>query len=370
MQIKSLELSDIRNYQSLDMSFSGGTNILYGDNAQGKTNILEAIYMCASTKSHRGSRDREVIRFGCSEGHIRSMIERDGATYRIDMHLREGRAKGIAVDGVRCKRAAELVGRLIVVSFAPEDLAVVKSGPSERRRFLNMELCQLDPVYLSQLADYNRLLEGRNKVLKDVYDNPGNELLLDVQDEKLAELGDRIIRRRDLFVRDICEMITPTHERITGGRERLTIKYLPNVMDGGLKAALKNNRRKDIALGQTTAGPHKDDFIFTIDDDIDIRRYGSQGQQRTAALSLKLSEIEMVRSIKGENPVLLLDDVLSELDVHRQNDLLSSIGGIQTIITCTGLDEFISRRLRIDRVFRIVGGNVTKESKADGDINE
>ena len=358
MIIRSLSLSDIRNYSELSLDFEPGINILYGDNAQGKTNVLEAIGLIATTRSHRGSKDREIIRFGCSEGHIRSIIERDSATYRVDMHLREGRAKGIAIDGVRLKRAAQLVGQLFVVSFTPEDLGVVKSGPSERRRFMDMELCQLDSVYLTDLTRYNRLIAERNRVLKGLWEHPENEMLLDIQDAQLVQLGQAVIARRKAFLEEIEETVAAVHRKLTGGKEDLKVIYSPDTDGERLEESLKKNRQRDIAMKQTTCGPHKDDFVFRITGDIDLRKYGSQGQQRTAALSLKLSEIELIKRIKGENPVLLLDDVLSELDSSRQKDLLDSMGGIQTIITCTGLDEFIDGRLRIDRVFRVTDGHV------------
>lgn len=359
MIIHSLELADIRSYEALAIDFSSGTNILYGDNAQGKTNILEAICLIATTRSHRGSRDRDIIRFGCKEGHIRSVIERDNITCRIDMHLRGGRSKGIAIDGVRLKRAAQLVGRLAVVAFTPEDLGIVKNGPAERRRFLDMELCQLDPVYLTNLSKYNKLISERNRVLKDLYDHPENEMLLDVMDAQLVTLGRSLIARRRSFLLESRDTVISIHRKLTRGREELSVIYEPDADEDSLEERLSDSRRRDIAMKQTTVGPHKDDFAFRIQGDLDLRRYGSQGQQRTAALSLKLSEIETVKKVKGENPVLLLDDVLSELDSSRQSDLLDSIGSIQTIVTCTGLDDLIGGRLKIDRVFRV------SEGKAD-----
>lgn len=367
MIIKSLELADFRNYEKLNIEFSSGTNILYGDNAQGKTNILEAIYLSATTKSHKSSKDKEIVRFGKDEGHIRTILEKDGAHYRVDMHLRKNKSKGIAIDGQKIKRASDLVGRLNVVFFSPEDLSIIKDGPSERRRFMDMELCQLDQIYLNNLAKYNKLLVERNKVLKNLYDHPENSVLLDVQDKQLIEYGSVIIRTREKFIKELNEIIGPIHEKLTGGREKLSIFYEPNIDLDNFENKQRQSREKDMILKQTTVGPHKDDFSFIVKSEnsteaIDIRKFGSQGQQRTASLSLKLSEIEIVKKSKKENPVLLLDDVLSELDSNRQNYLLNTIGDIQTIITCTGLDEFVNNRFAIDKLFKVVNGTVTSEN--------
>ena len=369
MIIKSLELADFRNYDNLKIDFSSGTNILYGDNAQGKTNILEAIYVSATTKSHKGSKDKEIINFGKEEAHIRTILEKDNAEYRVDMHLRKNKSKGIAIDGQKIKRASDLIGRLNVVFFSPEDLSIIKNGPSERRRFMDMELCQLDHIYLNSLSKYNKLVVERNKVLKDLFEKPENSVLLDVQDKQLCEYGSVIIKAREKFIRELNEIISPIHEKLTGGKELLSVYYEPNVSFEEFEKKLSASRKKDMYAGQTTIGPHKDDFSFIVKkaqdpekEGIDIRKYGSQGQQRTASLSLKLSEIEIVKKSKKDNPVLLLDDVLSELDSNRQNYLLNTIGDIQTIITCTGLDEFVNNRFEIDKLFKVTEGTVSSEN--------
>ncbi len=367
MIIKSLELADFRNYDNLKIDFSSGTNILYGDNAQGKTNILEAIYVSATTKSHKGSKDKEIIGFGKQEAHIRTILEKDNAQYRVDMHLRANKSKGIAIDGQKIKRASDLIGMLNVVFFSPEDLSIIKNGPSERRRFMDMELCQLDQIYLNSLSKYNKIVVERNKVLKDLFEHPENSVLLDVQDKQLCEYGSIIIKAREKFITELGEIIRPIHEKLTGGKELLSVYYEPNVELADFEKKLSASRKKDIYAKQTTVGPHKDDFSFIVkrleeDDGIDIRKFGSQGQQRTASLSLKLSEIEIVKKSKKENPVLLLDDVLSELDSNRQNYLLNTIGNIQTIITCTGLDEFVNNRFEIDKLFKVTEGTVSSEN--------
>lgn len=364
MIIKSLELADFRNYDSLHIDFSKGTNILYGDNAQGKTNILEAIYLSATTKSHKGSKDKDIINFNKEEAHIRTYLEKDNMDIRVDMHLRKNKTKGIAIDGQKIKKAAELLGLLNVVFFSPEDLSIIKNGPAERRRFVDMELCQLDQFYLYNLNHYNKIVNQRNKLLKDMYFNPSLRETLNIWDSQLISFGSKIIERRQLFVEQLNSIIYDIHKKLSGGREELEVKYEPDVMIEDYENNLMIYQDRDVKLKQTTVGPHRDDFCFMVKD-VDIRKFGSQGQQRTAALSLKLSEIELVKKIANENPVLLLDDVLSELDSHRQNYLLSTIGEIQTIITCTGLDEFVNNRFEIDKVFQIENGKIINNSDSE-----
>ena len=358
MVIKSIELADYRNYEALTMQFDKGTNILYGDNAQGKTNILEAIFVAATTKSHRGSKDREIVHFDKEEAHIRTYLEKEGVETRVDMHLRKSKSKGIAIDGQKIKKAADLLGLCNVVFFSPEDLGIIKNGPSERRRFVDMELCQLDSFYLYNLNHYNKIINQRNKLLKDMYMNPDLKETLNIWDMQLVSFGSKVIERRRLFVDQLNEIIYEIHKKLSGGKEELLIKYDPDVEIDEFEKKLKFSQDRDIKAKMTSVGPHRDDFSFLVGD-IDIRKYGSQGQQRTAALSLKLSEIELVKKIAKDTPVLLLDDVLSELDSNRQNYLLNSIGGIQTIITCTGLEEFVNNRFEINKVFQVHEGSVT-----------
>ena len=357
MIIKSLELADFRNYDSLHIDFSKGTNILYGDNAQGKTNILEAIFLSATTKSHKGSKDKDIINFHKEEAHIRTYLEKEEDEVRVDMHLRKNKTKGIAIDGQKIKKASELLGLLNVVFFSPEDLSIIKNGPAERRRFVDMELCQLDSFYIYNLNHYNKIVNQRNKLLKDMYFNPQLKDTLNIWDSQLVSFGSKIIERRRIFVEQLNEIILGIHKKLSGGKEELVIKYEPDVEIEDFENSMKASQEKDIKLKQTCVGPHRDDFSFMVGE-IDIRKFGSQGQQRTAALSLKLSEIELVKKVTKDTPVLLLDDVLSELDSSRQQFLLNTIGDIQTIITCTGLDEFVNNRFEIDKVFRVVEGAI------------
>ena len=361
MNIRSIELKNFRNYENLEISFDEGTNILFGDNAQGKTNILEAAYMSGTTKSHKGSRDKEMIRFGEEEAHLKTVVARGGREYQIDMHLKKNRAKGIAIDKIPIKKASELFGILNIVFFSPEDLNIIKNGPAERRRFLDSELCQLDRIYLADLTNYNKILAQRNKLLKDMIYRPGLSDTRPVWDMQLIETGKKIIRRRKQFVDELREIVSDIHYRISGGKEELFLKYEPNIDDIFFEDELSRAKEKDKKLCQTSVGPHRDDLLFSIGD-IDIRKYGSQGQQRTSALSLKLSEIELVRKSISDTPVLLLDDVLSELDSSRQNYLLNNISDTQTIITCTGLDEFVRNRFTVNRVFEVIAGHVYERS--------
>lgn len=361
MIIESIELKNYRNYDKLHMDFSHGTNILYGDNAQGKTNILEAIYVCATTKSHRGSKDKEIIQFDRDESHIKLNVRKRDVPYRIDMHLKKNRAKGVAVNGVPIKKASELFGIVNVVFFSPEDLNLIKNGPAERRRFIDLELCQLNKLYVHSLVQYNKIVTQRNKLLKDIMFRPDYEETLDIWDMQLIQYGREVIRCRDAFVSQLNDLVGPIHRQLSGEKESLHISYEPNVTVDMFEDTLRKSRPSDLKQRTTLTGPHRDDLSFIIND-IDIRRYGSQGQQRTAALSLKLAEIELVKKTVNDYPILLLDDVLSELDGSRQNHLLSGINHIQTMITCTGLEDFVNNRFRIDKIFKVVSGEVYSEN--------
>ena len=361
MVIEALDLQNYRNYELLGMTFSPQTNILYGDNAQGKTNILEAIYVAGTTKSHRAGKDREIIAFDSDEAHIKMLVRRHNIPHRIDMHLKKAKAKGVAIDGIPIKRAVDLLGIINIVFFSPEDLNIIKSGPAERRRFMDMELCQLDKIYVHNLVNYNKVLLQRNKLLKDIAFNPSLADTLDVWDEQLVSYGLELIKIRQRFVENLNGIIYDIHNRLSGNKEQLKLVYEPDVTEADFKTKLASSRDRDIRQKTTGYGPHHDDMNFLLGD-MDVRKYGSQGQQRTCALSLKLSEIELVKSITGDTPVLLLDDVFSELDANRQNYLLDSISDVQTIVTCTGLDEFINNRFHLDKVFYVTNGHVIEKN--------
>ena len=378
MIIESLELKNYRNYGELSLSFDPGTNLLYGDNAQGKTNILEALYYCASAKSHRGSKDREIIRFGEEEAHVKLILRKRDVPYRIDMHLKKNSAKGIAVNGMPIRRASELFGILNAVLFSPEDLNIIKNGPSDRRRFMDLELCQLNRSYVHALVSYNRALVQRNRLLKDISFQPELRETLDLWDSQLVNYGSQLIRERRAFLARLNPVIGPIHAGLTGGKEEISVIYDGNTDEQEFGNSLMRARESDLRQKITSVGPHRDDIGFfvkrtdaeaslaAVPSDrrgMDLRRYGSQGQQRTAALSLKLSEIGLMEQTTGESPVLLLDDVLSELDTDRQKQLLRTISRIQTVITSTGMENLLGRDFRIDRTFEVRNGAVYE---ADG----
>lgn len=361
MIIESLELKNYRNYHELHMQFSPGTNILYGNNAQGKTNVLESIYVCSTTKSHRGSKDREMIQFGAEESHIKMTVRKNDVPYRIDMHLKKNKTKGVAINGIPIRKASELFGIVNVVFFSPEDLNLIKNGPAERRKFIDLELCQLNKLYVHSLVSYNRILMQRNKLLKELFFHPEYEETLDIWDLQLAQYGGEVIQYRKEFIAQLNEIIYDIHLKLSGGREELKIVYDPNTSRERLEEELRRSRQQDMKQKTTLVGPHRDDIGFFMGD-IDIRKFGSQGQQRTAALSLKLAEIELVKKLVKDYPILLLDDVLSELDGSRQNELLAAIQHIQTMITCTGLEDFVNNRFKIDKLYHVAEGAVTSEN--------
>ena len=339
-------------------------HIFFGDNAQGKTNLLESIYVSGTLRSHRGSRDKDLIRFGEDEAHIRLFFRKDSLSHRLDVHLKKNKSKGVAVDGVPVRRSGELLGMMHIVFFSPEDLSIIKEGPAGRRRFLDMELSQIDKGYMQQLVAYSKILNERNNLLKQINLYPALIDTLDGWDEQLLAAGQFLIKKREEFVYFLDEMMAKIHGQLTGGKEQIKVEYEKNVEAEKFREQLYSKRNKDISSGTTSVGPHRDDLRFKVGG-IDIRKFGSQGQQRTAALSLKLSEIRLIEQVTGEKPILLLDDVLSELDAGRQSWLLESIQDIQTLISCTGLDDFVNSRISLDKVFRVKEG-IVQEEKTDG----
>lgn len=347
----------------LNLDFDGSANIFYGDNAQGKTNILEALYITGTTKSHRGAKDRDLIQFEKDEAHIETVIEKRKICYQIDLHLKKNSPKGIAINKIPIRKAGELFGIVNFVFFSPEDLNIIKNGPAERRRFIDLELSQLDKIYFNNLSNYNRIVNQRNHLLKEIgIENKKNLMeTLEIWDLQLIEYGNRLIERRKQFIQDMNEIVSSVHRKLTGNKENIKIIYEPCNGNIPLEQTIKKNRERDLRMKSTSSGPHRDDICIMYDR-MDIRKFGSQGQQRTAALSLKLAEIELVKNTIGDTPVLLLDDVLSELDKHRQNYLLDSISDIQTLITCTGVEDFVNHRFSINKIFHVQDGQVLREN--------
>ncbi len=360
MYVSSLKLQNFRNIPELSIDFSPGINMLYGENAQGKTNVLEALYLSGTTKSHRTSHDRDLIRLGEAESHLRMEVVRKAGDYRIDLHLKKNKPKGVAVGGLPLRRAGELLGIVHMVFFSPEDLAIIKNGPGERRKFLDIVLSSIDGIYLKDLTLYQRCLTQRNRLLHDLFARPDLLPSLDVWDEQLADIGGRIIEKRRTFVLELEEKARTIHRMLTGGAEELSLRYEANVAAEAFAKKLRSGRDTDLRMKTTGAGPHRDD-LGILTNALDLRLFGSQGQQRTAALSLKLSQIGLLEEKTGERPILLLDDVLSELDRGRQNYLMGSLQDTQTILTCTGLDEFVEKNFHADRVFHVENGRVEVE---------
>lgn len=345
MFITGIRLHSFRSYDELIFEPVKGLNVIIGPNAAGKTNILEAIFLSALGKSHRTNKDSELINKHSRGGYVGVELRSEVGRRLIELSLREGERKTVKVDSKKLERIGELMGALNVVMFSPEDLSIVKNSPQERRRFMDMELCQLRPTYFYRLQQYNAALKQRSSLLREYLSSspPPDISLLTAWDERLASLGGDIMAARAGFMQEIGDIACELHGRITNDIEELHVFYKPNIpFSAGNPAmllydALSRSHDEDIRRGYTTRGPHRDDIGLRLNGE-DVRIFGSQGQQRTAALSLKLSEIAIMRREKGESPVLLLDDVLSELDCDRQRALLSDAFECQCFLTATALD--------------------------------
>ena len=360
MYITEVSLQNFRNLAQLKIEPSEGINVIYGSNAQGKTNFLESLYFCAMGRSLRGKSDQQLIRFDAEESHIRMLVQRKQRYDRIDVHLKKDEKKGIAVNGLPVRKLGDLFGTLYAVIFSPEDLSLVKDGPAERRRFLDMELCQLSKVYYYDLQQYYRILKQRNNLLKEIQKKPALQETLFVWDDQLAEYGERIIAARKRFLLRLDEIAAEKLSQLTGGKDHLQTIYKPNCEAGTLAEKLQKNIDRDIYFGSTQSGPHKDDILFSIDGR-EVKIYGSQGQQRTTALAARLAEIDLIHEETGEEPVLLLDDVFSELDENRQKYLLKSIEGLQAFVTCTGIEDSVKKYISKDNLFYVENGVITPQ---------
>ena len=369
MQAAKLRLKNFRNYEELEISLSKGVNILMGSNAQGKTNLLEALFYCATGRSHRGAKDKEVVRDTASEALINltflSQKENLKETQeKIEMLLRKSGRKSLMINDYPVRRINDLFGRFQVVMFSPEDLSIVKDGPSVRRKFMDMEICQVDPVYLYNLQQFTKVLRQRNQLLKSLQKGQEDEALLRetlfAWNGQLALFGTKIMERRARFVEELEKDAVMIHAHLTAGKEQLHLLYKPGFVSPlsqeAFIRALEGGVERDIRAGMTVLGPQHDDMRLFINDK-DVSIYGSQGQTRTAALTLKLSEMEIMKREMREAPVLLLDDVMSELDADRQQELTGYIKSHQTLITCTGIEDSI-KKLGAERIFRVSQGIV------------
>jgi DNA replication and repair protein RecF len=360
MYIDKLIVKNFRNIKKINIDFNKNVNIFYGDNAQGKTSILEGIYFCATGRSHKTHIDKEIINFDESEAHLELFARGDTFCDKINVHLKKNMKKWITVNSMPIRKIGELFGVLSIVLFAPEDLQLVKSGPSERRRFVDLEMCQLSKIYYYDLKQYHKILKQRNNLLKEIQKDKNLKETLFVWDSQLINFGAKVIKQRQKFIEEISGLAGNVHSKITGGAESLGIVYRPSVLISEFEKKIKRNTDRDIFYGSTSIGPHKDDISFFING-YDARDYGSQGQQRCAVLSSKLAEIQIIKNEKNTNPVLLLDDVLSELDEKRQSFLLESIKDIQVIITCTGVEDIIKKYNEGAKIFFVKNGNVENQ---------
>lgn len=357
MYIKSLELKNFRNYKDLDIEFDRKLNLIIGQNAQGKTNLLESIFIMGLGKSFRTNKDYEMIAFGEDYSKASSIvIDEDNETKIEIIYQKEG--KIINVDGVKLQRNIDLLENVYVVVFSPEDLKIIKEGPDNRRKFIDRELCQIKPVYYSDLGNYKKLLKQRNFLLKE---KNKDKALFEVFDESLADYGIRIAKERYDFIENLSKISKKIHSDISGKKEDLEVYYDSKITKDFSKEEYKEylykNFENDLNKGFTSFGPHKDDLCLKINS-IDIRTFGSQGQQRTTALSLKLAEIELIKEETGKDAVLLLDDVLSELDINRQSYLINTVKDIQLFITTTDIDPGLKKMLPPGKTFYVDNARV------------
>ncbi len=370
MYIDQLYLKNYRNYTAANIELSSKLNIFIGNNAQGKTNLLESIYVTGFGKSFRTNRDKDLLKMDAEHAQIRVHAKKAYTDVTVDFRLNKQADKDIRVNGNRLQKRADLFGALNIVLFSPEDLRLIKEGPAERRRFIDRELSQISPKYCRGIIDYMHIMGQRNELLKQISFKKSMEAMVPIWNEKLAQAGTEVILARRKFLSRLGEMSRDIHFGITDGKESLKIAYLSNITAKNtdeydtiymafmnrLEAAFE----RDVKRGYTSVGPHRDDLGIFVNE-IDIRQFGSQGQQRTAALSLRLSEIEIIREEVGEYPILLLDDVMSELDSRRQNDLIRTMKDIQTIITITDVDSIDSEYVKAARVFHVDQGSATQQ---------
>ncbi|MBQ4466986.1 MAG: DNA replication/repair protein RecF [Firmicutes bacterium] len=369
MYIKNLKIKDFRNYEVLDLEFNEKVNIIIGSNAQGKTNLMESIYISSFGRSFRTSRDTDMIRFGQDMSKVKMSFNKDRGDVDIEILLSKDHKKSIKVDGVRIKKTSQLLDNVYIVIFSPDDLKIIKDEPEKRRKFIDKELCQIKPSYYSNLSDYKKVLLERNTYLKEVNVDPD---MMDIWDMQLAKYGAAIMNHRKAFIDKISDISREIHEGITNNKEILSIKYDPNIKySDDLKEQeeifydiLKKSFENDLRMRTTTKGPHKDDlefFIKTGDNEINARNFGSQGQQRTAALSLKLAEIDIIKKETGEYPILLLDDVLSELDLERQEYLIKTLSFNQLFITAAEMQPKLIEQFSGATLYKVSSGKVEKQ---------
>ena len=356
MYIENIKLNNFRNYEQLDLKLNKNINIIYGDNAQGKTNILEAIFLGSFGKSFRTSKEKEMIKFNEEKALVEIIFQKKDREGKIKIEL--GNKKQISVNGIKIKKLSELLGNINIVLFTPEEINIMRNGPENRRRFLNIMIGQLRPNYVYNLNMYMKTIEQRNNYLRQIREENKPEEMLEIWDEKLAEYGEKIYIYRKEFIDKIIHKINKIHSGITDEKEELKIIYTSNCNNKEEYLKLLKARRKlDIIKGFTTKGVHRDDFMIYINGR-EVRVYGSQGQNRTVVLSLKLAELQVVYDEIGEYPILLLDDFMSELDEKRRKNFLNNIENTQVILTGTDKIDLNSVEYNL---YQIKKGNIIKE---------
>ena len=359
MYIREVELKNFRNYEYLNLKFNENVNFIIGNNAQGKTNLLESIFICSMGKSFRTSKDPEMIGFEKDFSKIKVTAQKQLFPVDVEITLRKDQGKSIKVNGMNISRTSDLLENLYIVIFSPEDLKIVKDEPEKRRKFIDRELCMLKPSYLDNLTNYKKVILQRNNYLKE---RNIDSSVLDIWDIQLAKYGSKIISMRNDFIEKINEISARIHGNITDGKENLRIEYDPNIkivnnLENGLYNSIKKSQPSDMRLKTTTRGPHRDDISFYIDD-INVRSFGSQGQQRTAALSLKLAELDLIKAETGEEAILLLDDVMSELDAGRQEYLIKTLSDIQLFITITEINGNLEKAASKGKIYIVENGKI------------
>ncbi|MFQ5925787.1 MAG: DNA replication/repair protein RecF, partial [Dehalococcoidia bacterium] len=359
---------NFRNYERLELDLPKNLMVLRGDNAQGKTNLLEAIYLLATAKSHRAVTERELInwstpREGMPVARLLAQVERGRGRVQVEIAIRgisadtEHAQKRIRINGIP-RRAIDLVGQVNEVLFSSQDIELIGGAPSLRRRHLDLTHCQIDPRYLRSLQRYNKVLLQRNHLLRSIQERRAEASQLDFWDRELVENGSYLMVQRQLMVAELNDLVQPIHHQLTGGKEVLKIGYIPSVGEGDFMDRLIEVRGREIAQGVTLVGPHRDDLQFSVNG-IDMNVFASRGQERTIALSLKLAEARFLHSKIGEHPILLLDDMLSELDSTRRHQLLESISSYeQVVITATDLDRFAPEFLAQAALFQVSEGRI------------
>ena len=374
MYLKTLELHNFRNYADLVVEFGSGINVLLGENAQGKTNLLESIYFLALTRSHRTNSDRDLISWKTKAARVSGSVQKEHAVTPLEINL-SSKGKNAKVNHLEQSRLSQYVGQLNVILFAPEDLSIVKGSPAVRRKFIDMEFGQMSSKYLYNSAQYRSVLKQRNQYIKQLQFNPkGDQVYLDVLSDQLAAHGAEIIFQRIQFLKKLEKWSQEVHKEISKGKEKLSFQYVSPISSdqadttekiyAALQALFQKQREKELQQGKTLVGPHLDDVRFMVNDK-NVSTFGSQGQQRTTALSVKLAEIDLMKEETGEYPVLLLDDVLSELDDSRQTHLLTAIQNkVQTFITTTSLSGVAQQLINEPHVFNIDHG-VLMQSKEE-----